>query len=68
VPVTALFGPSDPVVAGLPEGTGRILRTDLACSPCRERACQRRQCLVELTPAQVLEALIPLRGHPSRRG
>ncbi len=49
----ALYGPSDPVVAGLPEGAGRILRTGLDCSPCRERACQRRQCLEELAPGQV---------------
>ncbi|MBI3130609.1 MAG: glycosyltransferase family 9 protein [Acidobacteria bacterium] len=57
VPVTALFGPSDPVVAGLPPGTGRVLRTAIACSPCRERACQRRQCMRELTLEQVLEAI-----------
>lgn len=58
VPVTALFGPSDPVVAGIPEGTGRVLRTGLDCSPCRERACQRRQCLTELPPEQVLSAVL----------
>ncbi len=57
IPVTALFGPSDPVVAGLPEGTGRVLRTGIGCSPCRERQCQRRQCLEELAPGRVLEAL-----------
>ncbi len=57
VPVTALFGPSDPVVAGLPEGAGRVLRTGIACSPCRERACQRRQCLTELRPEQVLDSI-----------
>ncbi|HJU84555.1 MAG TPA: glycosyltransferase family 9 protein [Holophagaceae bacterium] len=57
VPVTALFGPSDPVVAGLPEGAGRILRTGIACSPCRERDCQRRQCMEELTPGAVVAAL-----------
>lgn len=57
VPVTALFGPSDPVVAGLPPGAGEILRLGLACSPCRERGCQRRQCLMDLGPEQVLAAL-----------
>jgi ADP-heptose:LPS heptosyltransferase len=57
VPVTALFGPSDPVVAGLPVGAGEVLRTGIACSPCRERACQRRQCLEDLEPARVLAAL-----------
>jgi ADP-heptose:LPS heptosyltransferase len=58
VPVTALFGPSDPVVAGLPEGAGEVLRLGLDCSPCRERECQRRQCLEELPPERVARALL----------
>jgi ADP-heptose:LPS heptosyltransferase len=57
VPVTALFGPSDPVVAGLPEGAGEVLRTGIVCSPCRERDCQRRQCLEELEPEHVAGSL-----------
>ncbi len=57
VPVTALFGPSDPIVAGLPPGAGEVLRTGLACSPCRERECQRRQCLEELFPDSVIASL-----------
>ncbi|HET6329553.1 MAG TPA: glycosyltransferase family 9 protein [Holophagaceae bacterium] len=57
VPVTALFGPSDPVIAGLTEGTGSLLRTGIACSPCRDRACRRRQCLEDLGPEQVLASL-----------
>lgn len=56
VPVTAVYGPSDPVVAGLPLGTGEVLRTGIACSPCRERGCQRRQCLEELEPQRVFAA------------
>lgn len=67
VPVTALYGPSDPVVSGLPPGTGEVLRLDLPCAPCRERACQRRQCMEELRPQQVLEALSPDPARPSRR-
>jgi ADP-heptose:LPS heptosyltransferase len=57
VPVTALFGGSDPVVAGLPAGTGRVLRTGIECSPCRERLCQRRDCLEGLSPETVLASL-----------
>lgn len=57
VPVTAIYGPSDPVVAGLPEGSGQVLRTDIGCSPCRERQCQRRQCLEELGPEVVMRSL-----------
>jgi ADP-heptose:LPS heptosyltransferase len=58
VPALGLYGSSDPVVAGLPEGSGHILRTGISCSPCRERACQRRQCLEELAPAQVQAACL----------
>jgi ADP-heptose:LPS heptosyltransferase len=57
VPALGLYGSSDPVVAGLPEGAGVVLRTGIGCSPCRERACQRRQCLEELAPDQVRAAL-----------
>jgi heptosyltransferase I len=54
VPVLGIYGSSDPVIAGLPEGAGEILRTGILCSPCRERRCQRRQCMEELTPEAVL--------------
>ena len=57
VPVTGLYGASDPVIADIPEGSGEILRTGIFCSPCRERRCQRRQCLEELTPEVVAESL-----------
>jgi ADP-heptose:LPS heptosyltransferase len=57
VPVTGLFGGSDPVVAGLPAGAGRILRTGIECSPCRERLCQRRECLEGLEPQLVAGSL-----------
>lgn len=57
VPALGLYGSSDPVVAGLPEGAGRVLRTGIGCAPCRERACQRRQCLEELDPELVRAAL-----------
>jgi ADP-heptose:LPS heptosyltransferase len=62
VPVVALFGASDPVIAGLPPGAGRVLRTGIECSPCRERHCQRLQCLEDLLPAGVeseLWAVLP---------
>jgi ADP-heptose:LPS heptosyltransferase len=60
VPALGLYGSSDPIVAGLPEGAGRVLRTDIACAPCRERACQRRQCMEELSPGRVASALFEL--------
>jgi ADP-heptose:LPS heptosyltransferase len=57
VPALGLFGGSDPVVAGLPAGAGCILRTGIECSPCRERLCQRRECLEGLAPETVAAAL-----------
>jgi len=60
VPALGLYGSSDPVVAGLPPGAGRLLRTGIGCSPCRERDCQRRQCLEELLPEEVSSALLDL--------
>jgi ADP-heptose:LPS heptosyltransferase len=57
-PALGLYGSSDPVVAGLPESAGHILRTGISCSPCRERACQRRQCMEELSPDRVRTACL----------
>jgi len=57
VPAVGIYGGSDPVVAGLPGGAGIILRTGIECSPCRERQCQRRQCLEDLDPDRVAAAI-----------
>ena len=57
VQAVGVYGGSDPVVAGLPPGAGTVLRTGIECSPCRERQCQRRQCLEELEPERVAEVL-----------
>jgi ADP-heptose:LPS heptosyltransferase len=57
VPAIGIYGGSDPVVAGLPAGAGLVLRSGIECSPCRERNCQRRQCLEEL-PAEAVAAAI----------
>ena len=43
--------------SGLPAGAGRILRTGIECSPCRERLCQRRECLERLGPELVAATL-----------
>ena len=57
VPVTALFGSSDPVISGLPQGAGEVARVGIECSPCRERRCQRLQCLEDLAPSLVAQHL-----------
>jgi lipopolysaccharide heptosyltransferase I len=55
-PVVALFGPTDPRRTG-PLGPARVLRRDLACSPCLDRRCripERYRCMRELEVDQVL--------------
>jgi len=58
VPVLGIYGASDPVIAGLPDGAGEILRTGIECSPCRERRCLRRQCMEDLRPEQVAARIL----------
>jgi ADP-heptose:LPS heptosyltransferase len=57
VPVIGVYGSSDPVIAGIPKGSGVIVRTGISCAPCRERRCLRRQCLEELAPERVASLL-----------
>ncbi|MCL1907903.1 MAG: hypothetical protein FWG12_00870 [Holophagaceae bacterium] len=57
VRVTALMGPSDPIISGIPEGTGDIVRASSDCSPCRERRCLRRTCMEHIYLNQVLATL-----------
>ncbi|MDR1841231.1 MAG: hypothetical protein LBQ86_04815, partial [Holophagales bacterium] len=57
VQVTALMGPSDPVVSGIPSGCGVIVRIGVECSPCRERRCLRRSCMEYLQMDKVLATL-----------
>jgi ADP-heptose:LPS heptosyltransferase len=57
VPVVGVYGSSDPVIAGIPEGSGIIVRTGIACAPCRERRCLRRDCMEELLPERVAACL-----------
>ncbi|MFM8552671.1 MAG: glycosyltransferase family 9 protein, partial [Nitrospiraceae bacterium] len=59
-PVVALFGPTNPVRTG-PYGAGhRVLASRVPCSPCYSRQCRHPvplECLTNVSPAQVLEAV-----------
>jgi ADP-heptose:LPS heptosyltransferase len=57
VKVTALMGPSDPLISGIPQGMGTIVRANVECSPCREKKCLRLCCLWQLQVSQVLATL-----------
>jgi heptosyltransferase-1 len=65
--VLALFGPTDPRRTG-PLGPGRVLRRDLACSPCLARRCripERFRCMRELEVGEVLREVWGLVGAPA---
>jgi ADP-heptose:LPS heptosyltransferase len=53
----ALMGPSDPIVSGIPPGSGAVVRAGADCSPCRERRCLRLSCMERLGVDSVLAAL-----------
>jgi len=64
-PVVALFGPTAPWRTG-PFGSGhKILRAELACSPCLKKHCDREhQCMAQITVDQVVQAaLAVLKGR-----
>jgi lipopolysaccharide heptosyltransferase I len=57
VPVVAIYGPTDPVINAPYEGTPFVqVRKDLPCSPCRDRDCQRLDCLKAVRNEEVLKA------------
>jgi heptosyltransferase I len=56
-PIVAIFGPTDHRING-PYGTRRLLlRKELACSPCKNKTCQQRRCLDEITVDEVFGAV-----------
>lgn len=58
VPVVAIFGPTDHLVNG-PYGDGHtIVRTDVSCSPCRDKGCKERECLRSITVDAVFRAVM----------
>ena len=74
LPVVALFGPADPHRTG-PYGwqeestRARVLRVELACSPCNDRVCRRPsgqgprdQCMDDLSVDRVHEAARSMLG------
>lgn len=66
VPVVALFGPTDPRKYGPRHAASRVVRRDLACSPCEWARCPyHHECLDELRVETVWEACRELLGLPS---
>ena len=63
VPTVAVFGPTHPNLGFAPRGAhSRVVTLNAPCSPCSlhgERPCRlkRRECMEDIPPARVLEAL-----------
>jgi len=56
VPVVVIHGPTDPVINAPYSGTpASQVRKDLPCSPCRDRHCQKLDCLKAIGPKEVLK-------------
>lgn len=52
-PVIALFGPTEPRRTG-PYGNGhRVIRAEIACSPCFKKKCDHRTCMKRITVDEV---------------
>lgn len=56
-PTVALFGPKDPAIYGPAHPQSIIIRKNLSCSPCTKRTCKRPDCMILITPEEVLKAI-----------
>jgi len=56
----ALFGPTD-ALRHLPPGNNYVvINKKLHCSPCYKTKCRTKRCMVQISPAEVFEAVIKL--------
>jgi len=61
LPAVVIYGPTDPLVnAPYPHSHHRVVRIDLPCSPCRDKTCQRLDCMKQITPGMVFDATTSL--------
>ncbi len=63
VPIVAIFGPTDVKVNGPFSDASRIVRRELACSPCRNKECAERRCLSEIGVEEVFVQVKALWGN-----
>ncbi len=56
-PVLSIFGPTDVVINRPFSEDSVVVRKEMDCSPCKNKACKTRQCLMTIFPDEVFEAL-----------
>jgi ADP-heptose:LPS heptosyltransferase len=59
-PVLAIFGPTDHKINGPYGSIHRIIRKDLPCSPCKNKNCQERTCLNDITVDEVFSQVLTM--------
>ena len=57
VPVLSIFGPTDFIVNRPYSKNSTILRKEMPCSPCKNKDCKTRECLMAISSDEVFEAL-----------
>ena len=61
-PVTAMFGPTDPVLTGPFSDQAEVLTPSLDCCRCFKRTCDTCRCHGGISPAKVVESMEKLLG------
>jgi lipopolysaccharide heptosyltransferase II len=64
-PVVALFGPTAPWRTGPFGKKNRIVRTEIACSPCFKRKCPTNECMARISVSRVLSEIGRIKGDGS---
>jgi len=57
VPVLSIFGPTDFIVNRPYSKNSTILRKEMPCSPCKNKDCKTRECLMAISSDEVFETL-----------
>ncbi|MEI6153153.1 MAG: glycosyltransferase family 9 protein [Deltaproteobacteria bacterium] len=65
-PMVAIFGPTDVNINAPYSKNCTIVRKDLLCSPCKNKDCQNRKCLTDITAKEVFEAIQEKFVHSSQ--
>ncbi|WP_353684879.1 lipopolysaccharide heptosyltransferase II [Thermodesulfovibrio sp. 3907-1M] len=65
VPLIAIFGSTSPELTGPPRFAGKVIRSNISCSPCFKNRCDYIKCMKSIDVEEVWNALLEL--FPSQR-